>query len=314
MKFTEITVYTSCECSELVADILWNYTNYGVAISDENDIKDLKKQSVKSWDYIDDSLIKGETEVLVKCFVPLDITENAVKGIAADLETLRINCGLNTGSLETVRRVVDGDEWREIWKSHYRPIKMGKITVCPEWFHYSPEKGEQVVKIDSNMAFGTGEHETTAMCIELLQKYLKPGDRAIDVGTGSGILGISAVKLGAERAYMTDIDYIAVQSATANAAKNGVADKTTVTLNDLLKDEKVKGNLLTANITADVLIKLCKSLHSYLESGSVAILSGIIKSRLEEVANTYATHGFAFAEKLERGEWCALALRYNGAL
>ena len=216
MKFTELTIHTTSEGSELVADVLWRYTNYGVAISDVKDVIALQRNKAMYWDYIDDSLTKDGGEALVKAFVALNETENVVPMIRGDLEELKVNGGdfVSFGTLECTRRVVEGDDWIEIWKKHFRPLHIGeKIVVCPEWIKYEKQPDEQVVLLDSNMAFGTGEHETTSMCLKLLQEYITPQSVCVDVGCGSGILGISAVKLGAKFAYLTDIDDIAVKSA-----------------------------------------------------------------------------------------------------
>ncbi len=188
MKFIELTTHTTTEASELIADIMWRYTNYGVAISDVKDVIALQQNKVMYWDYIDDSLIKDRKDVLVKAFIPLDEAENTLRLIREDLEELSVNCAgvINAGTLEASKREVEGDDWLEIWRKHFRPIHTGeKIVVCPEWIKYERKDGEQVVYLDSNMAFGTGEHETTAMCLKLIQQYLSPDSVCIDVGCGT---------------------------------------------------------------------------------------------------------------------------------
>ena len=242
MKFIEFTVHTTTEGSELVSDIFWNYTNYGVTICDVNDIVALQNDKRTFWDYMDDDLTAvQDSDVLVKCFLPVDIADENIRSIVSDLNELseRARGSVRLGSLETGRREIDGDDWIDVWKKHFRPIHIGKIVVCPEWIPYEPQEGEQVVKLDSNMAFGTGEHETTSMCLELLQGAVKAGDTVIDVGCGSGILGIAAVKLGAKKAYLTDIDYVAVRSAEHNSELNGTADRTVIALSNLLDDAKI---------------------------------------------------------------------------
>ena len=159
------------------------------------------------------------------------------------------------------------------------------------------------------MAFGTGEHETTSMCLELLQEYLKEGDTVVDVGCGSGILGIAALKLGAKFAYMTDIDYVAVKSATHNCERNGVADRAKVALSDLLENADVCGEVMTANITADILCRLCDSIPKNLKEGGTLILSGIIAPKLEQVISAYEAAGLTKIRQLHKGEWFALAFR-----
>ena len=312
MKFIELTVHTTSEGSELVADIFWNYTNYGVTVCDVNDIIALQNDKRTFWDYMDDELTAEGSDVLVKCFLPLDIAEENVRSIRADLEALRERSAgfVELGSLESTCREIDGDDWIDVWKKHFRPIHIGgRVVVCPEWIAYEPAADEVVIKLDSNMAFGTGEHETTSMCLELLQETMKEGDTMIDVGCGSGILGIAGVKLGAKFAYLTDIDYVAVKSATHNAALNGVQDKAKVALSDLLENADVRGEIMTANITADILCRLAGSIPKNLKEGGTLILSGIIEPKLAQVIQTYEGLGLQKICQKRKGEWFALAFK-----
>ncbi len=311
MKFLEYTVHTTSDGSELVADIMWRYTNYGVAISDIADVIALQQNKAMYWDYIDEDVLKERGDVLVKAFIPLDETESVLPRIRADLEELQANSAgvICLGTLETSRREVEGDDWVEIWKKHFRPISLGCVVVCPEWIDYREKPGEAVIKLDSNMAFGTGEHETTAMCVKLLQEYLTPDSVCIDVGCGSGILGISAVKLGAKFAYLTDIDYVAVESAKHNALINGVEDRITVAHANLLDDSNIKGDIMLANITAEILVGLAPSIPKNLKKGGALILSGIIGSRLDMVTEAFAAQNLTLEKKVEEGEWIALAFR-----
>lgn len=310
MKFIEFTVHTTTEGSELVADIFWNYTNYGVTVCDYNDIVALQSDKRTFWDYMDDDVARPSGDVLVKCFLPVDIADEDIRSIIGDIEELKERSAFPLGTLETARREVDGDDWIDIWKKHFRPLHIGeKVVVCPEWIEYAPKEGEAVVRLDSNMAFGTGEHETTAMCLELLQQYLRPGDAVVDVGCGSGILGIAALLMGAGFAYMTDIDYVAVQSAAHNAALNGVDGRAKIALSDLLEDADVRGQVMTANITADILCRLAGSIPKNLCPGGALILSGIIAPKLAQVIAAYEGVGLHLVKQLQRGEWYALAFR-----
>ena len=310
MKFIEFTVHTTTEGSELVADIFWNYTNYGVTVCDYNDIVALQSDKRTFWDYMDDDVARPSGDVLVKCFLPVDIADEDIRSIIGDIEELKGRSAFPLGTLETARREVDGDDWIDIWKKHFRPLHIGeRVVVCPEWIEYAPKEGEAVVRLDSNMAFGTGEHETTAMCLELLQQYLRPGDTVVDVGCGSGILGIAALLMGAGFAYMTDIDYVAVQSATHNAALNGVDGRAKIALSDLLEDADVRGQVMTANITADILCRLAGSIPKNLCPGGALILSGIIAPKLAQVIAAYEGVGLHLVKQLQRGEWYALAFR-----
>ncbi|MGN0817929.1 MAG: 50S ribosomal protein L11 methyltransferase [Candidatus Coproplasma sp.] len=312
MKFIELTVHTSTEGSELVADIMWRYTNYGVAISDVKDVIALQNDKVMYWDYMDEELTADRSgDVLVKAFVALDEAEATLPRIREDIEQMQLDCGgcMPLGSLETTRREIEGDDWIEIWRKHFRPIHIGNIVVVPEWIDYTPAEGEKVVLLDNNMAFGTGEHETTSMCVELLQEYLTPESVCIDVGCGSGILGISAIKLGAKYAYLTDIDYVAVKSANHNADLNGVSEFVTVAHSNLLDNSDVKGDIMLANITADILENLAPSIPKNLKKGGALILSGIIDCKRDRVIQVYSAQGLTLEKSVKKGEWNALAFR-----
>ncbi len=312
MKFTEITVHTTTEGSELIADIMWRYTSYGVAISDVKDVINLQKDKTMYWDYMDESITKDTGEVLVKAFIAKDETKKILPWIRADIEEMAANCdgALPLGTLEQTYREVEGDDWIEIWRNHFRPLHIGKrIVVVPEWIEYAPAPGEIIVKLDSNMAFGTGEHETTAMCLELLQEYLTPESVCIDVGCGSGILGIAAIKLGAKEAYLTDIDYVAVESAKHNCDINEVTHAATVAHSNLLNDTSVQGDIMLANITAEVLTGLAPSIPKNMKEGGILILSGIIESRLEMVLDAFCAQGLTQINRMDRGEWIALAFK-----
>lgn len=311
MKFCEYTVHTTTEGSELIADIMWRYTNYGVAISDIKDVIALQQNKAMYWDYIDEQVLAERGDVLVKAFVPMDEVDKTLPQIREDLEELERNSRgyITLGTMETTRREVEGDDWIEIWRKHFRPIHLGDIVVCPEWIEYQPQEGEKIVKLDSNMAFGTGEHETTSMCVKLLQEYLTPESVCIDVGCGSGILGISAVKLGAKLAYLTDIDYVAVESAKHNAKNNGVSDKVVVAHSNLLDNAEIKGDIMLANITAEILIGLAPSIPKNLKKGGTLILSGIIDSRLAMVIDAFTAQNLTLDKQIKEGEWLALSFK-----
>ena len=312
MKFTELTVHTTTEGSELIVDIMWRYTGYGVAISDVKDVIALQKDKSQYWDYMEDGLADDSSgDVMVKAFIALGDTDRVVPEIRRDIEDMAANCAgtLPLGSLEMTKREIEGDDWIEIWRTHFRPIHLGAIVVVPEWIEYNKQDGEEIVKLDNNMAFGTGEHETTSMCIELLQQYLTPDSVCIDVGCGSGILGISAIKLGAKYAYLTDIDAVAVESAKHNALLNGVSDKLTVARSNLLDDSSLKADIMLANITADILENLAPSIPKNLKKGGTLILSGIIDCKLDRVIEVYSAQGLTLDKKVKKGEWNALAFR-----
>ncbi len=317
MKFIELTVHTTTEASEIISYMMWNCTYYVVTICDVNDIIALQKsKDTMYWDYMDDDLTAAQPkDVLVKCYIAEDIAEKTVGEIMRDVADAKEMSGgaLPFGTLEDTKREVDGDDWIDVWKKHFRPIRLGRIVVVPEWIDYTPEADEKIVLLDSNMAFGTGEHETTSMCVELMQEYVTPDSVCIDVGCGSGILGISAVKLGAKKAYLTDIDYVAVSSATHNSELNGTADKTVVAHSNLLDDTDIQGDVMMANITGEILKLLAPSIPKNLKKDGVLILSGIIESRLSMVKEAYEEVGMRAVRERRKGEWFALVLKHKEA-
>ena len=315
MKYIELTIHTTTEASEIISDVMWNYTDYGVTICDRADVIALQtSKETTFWDYMDDELTDNKpTDVLVKCYVAEDVAKEYIPAILRDVQNAKELAGgaIPFGTLEDTKRTVDGDDWIDVWKKHFRPIHLGKIVVVPEWIAYEPTADEKIVLLDSNMAFGTGEHETTSMCVELMQEFITPKTVCIDVGCGSGILGISAVKLGAPKAYLTDIDPIAVESALHNSELNGVAEKTVVALSNLLDNADIQGDIMMANITGEVLKMLAPSIPKNLKQDGVLILSGIIESRLEMVKTAYEAVGMQVALERRKGEWFALVLRHK---
>lgn len=315
MQYIELTIHTTTEASEIIADIMWGYSDYGVTICDRNDIIALQtSKETTYWDYMDEELSDNKpTDVLVKCYLDKDRAVNDIASIIGEIDTAKtLSAGaIPFGTLEDTKRVVDGDDWIDVWKKHFRPIHLGKIVVVPEWIEYTPTAEEKVVLLDSNMAFGTGEHETTSSCVELMQEYITEDSVCIDVGCGSGILGISAIKLGAKKAYLTDIDPVAVDSSLHNAKLNGVDAYTVVAHSNLLDDTDIQADVMMANITGEVLKLLAPSIPKNLKKDGVLILSGIIESRLEMVKTAYEEVGMQVVLEKRKGEWFALVLKHK---
>ena len=305
-KFTELTVVTTHEGSELVSDILSEYSSEGVAVNDIEDVIDLEQKG-KTWDYADEAVYSADKAVTVKAFLK-DDEKNKAEKIKKRLAALKENSPFNVGSLEISLREIDGDEWRERWKERYKPIHIGKTVIVPEWIDYNEEKDEIKVLIGSNMAFGTGEHETTSMCVEYLCEYAPEADTVIDVGCGSGILGIAAAKLGAKKVIMTDIDECAITATEQNMRINGVTNGE-ASLRNLLDDESVSGDVIVCNIMAETLISFAPHIGKNLNPNGVIILSGILADRLEKVKAAYSAAGFTFVSQKIIGEWSACVFK-----
>lgn len=306
-KFIELTVSTTHVGGELISDVLWGYTDLGVVINDVEDVIALARDG-RAWDYADESIFKADKTVLVKAYFPIESAVDTLKQVESALIEMKKNSPLDLGTLETVKREIDGDLWREQWKEHFKPIHIGKVVIVPEWIDYAEKDGEIKILLDSNMAFGTGEHETTSMCVAFLDKYVNAKDTVLDVGCGSGILGISASKLGANEVIMTDIDECAIVATEHNMMLNGVKNGKVI-LKNLLDDNTVKGNVIVCNIMADVLIAFAPYIGSNLLDNGYIILSGILVEKLEAVKSAYLDAGFNFIEQNIKGEWSALVMQ-----
>lgn len=306
-NFVELTIYTTHIGSEIISDLLWDYTDSGVVINDVEDVIALSKDG-RAWDYADESIFSADKTVLVKAYFEIQSAREIISKVEKKLLELKAQSPLDLGSLETTKREIDGDLWREQWKEHFKPIHIGKIVIVPEWIEYAPSENEIKVLLDSNMAFGTGEHETTSMCVHFLDKYVKDKDTVLDVGCGSGILGICASKLGAEEVIMTDIDECAITATKHNMELNGIINGK-VFLKNLLDDNTVKGEIIVCNIMAEVLIAFAPYISNNLTENGKIILSGILTERLSAVKNAYLLAGFIFVEQKITGEWSALVMQ-----
>ena len=307
MKYYEITVDTTSEASELVAEILTEAGSNGIGIYDPRDLLELADNGV-IWDYMDEHLINDDGKAQVKGYFPVDGFESVKKVIDDKFDFLKANCPFDYGTLNMSKTVVDDNDWVESWKENYKPIHAGRVTIVPEWIDYDAKDGEYIVKIDPGMAFGTGEHESTKMCLQLLQALGVEGKSVIDIGTGSGILALASAKLGAKIVEAYDIDDNAVKSAKSNAALNGLEDKLKVDNANLLDKTTGKFDIVLANITADVLITLSATLGDYMKKNGVVIISGIILKREEDVKTAFVKAGYKIIERINMGEWVAFKL------
>lgn len=203
------------------------------------------------------------------------------------------------------------EDWAESWKQYYKPIPLGKVTIVPAWEKYEAKDGEVIIRMDPGMAFGTGTHETTRLVMKIMQDEIRGGERALDVGTGSGILAICASKLGAKSVNAYDIDPVAVKVARENALADG-CDNITVGVSDLLHGVDLsegKYDFCVANIVADIIIRMMPDIKKYLKQGAPLILSGIIAMRADEVKASVLENGFTVVREERENDWLALMVK-----
>lgn len=298
MKYKTITVFTNHNDADLISSAMFDAGAGGVSILDKQDFLDLVKSDV-IWDYVDESVLEQSEVVKVSTMYELG-DKDFEANLEANLEELKKN-GIQFG--EILKGEIDAADYENEWKKYYNPIKTKNITIVPTWIEYNPGKDEKIMRLDPGMAFGTGSHATTRMCLELMSVE---GKDVIDVGCGSGILGIAAKICGAKSVYMCDIDAQAVEFATKNAELNNVV--ATIEKADLLEGEQ-QADFIFANITADILMRFSKSIGKHLRENGTIVLSGIIDTRLDEVIQCYQSAGYQIVERMEIDDWRALKLK-----
>lgn len=318
MKWIEVQVKTTSEAVEVVSNILYEVGAGGLAIEDPNDIEALaNSKSEEAWDFIDSSLFQNRFEgVIVKAYFPE--SENLVEKIEIIKQNIDLisTYDLDKGLGEVTLSEVYEKDWEHAWKKYYKPTKVGeKIVVKPSWEDYEKKDGEIILELDPGMAFGTGTHETTAMCIKSLEKYVKEDDIVLDIGCGSGILSIAAAKLNAKKAIGVDLDELAVKVSNQNKNINNVEDIVDIRHGNLLDVVPEKADVVVANIIAEVVVILAEDVSKCLKKDAVFISSGIILEKIEKVKEGLLENGLEVVDVVTMGEWaCIVSKLKEGSL
>ena len=315
MEWVELIVHTTTEGTDPVSGILMDCGASGTMIEDRSDIPD-PNQPHGIWEIIDPSLIDSMPEdVLVHAWFEenpsLPSLLDSVRGKLSDLSAnLSPDSGYGTLVLET--RSVDDQDWTGVWKKYFKPFRVSeRLVIKPTWEPYTPEENDLIIEIDPGMAFGSGTHETTGMCLSLLESVIRGGEEIIDVGTGSGILAIGAALLGAGHVLAVDIDPDAVKVAQDNVLHNHVENAVSVRQGNLLDRVSDVCDICVANIISDVIISFAAPLMKHIRPDGLFICSGIVTLRSEEVAQALETAGYTILKKITRGEWTAFLSRRN---
>lgn len=306
MQFTEIKISVDTKDIDTASAIANMVVPYGIYVEDYSDIKEGVEQ-IAHIDLIDDALLKKDKSTAI-IHIYLNECDNPVEAIGYLNERFAA-AGI---AADVLSESVDDSLWNENWKKYFKPFAVGKkLAVCPSWDNYNNTENRRVINLDPGAAFGTGTHATTSLCMELLEKYINADTTVLDIGTGSGILCISALLLGAKCAYGVDIDEMSVKTAKENAKRNGVYEKCDFTVGDLAKTVKGRYNIVCANIVADVVIRLFENVADYMEENGILIVSGIIDIRKADVEKAAKEKGFTIAEHLSREEWQAYVLKHS---
>ncbi len=283
MKWIEITIKTKEEAEDSIFNLLKEIGARGVSLEEET-----KKNLT-----------------LIKAYFPEEI--NLHETLSHIKEGLKlISNYLDLGMEEVEIRYLDEEDWANSWKKYYKPVEIGRVVIVPSWERYEA-MDKIIINIDPGMAFGTGTHETTILCILAMEELLKPGMDVIDVGTGSGILAITAKKLGAHRVLAIDIDDIAVKIARENAILNRVNIE--VIKNNLIEGIYEKFHLILANINADEIIKLSKDIKRIMRENSYFIASGMIKDKVKDVEKAFEENNLKVIDIREKNSWFLILSR-----
>lgn len=318
MKWLEITIMTTDEGADIVsARLSMLGINEVSIIQGREAVEKLMTEAVKYWDYADDAAL--ENQPAVRAYVALlpenEGIEEAVRASMKELSAIEPEIGVPLGSLEVFAQEVDEEDWANNWKKYYKPINIGeRLTVCPTWEKAEDDGTRAILRIDPGMAFGTGTHHTTRMCLELLEKNMHGGELVADIGCGSGILSTAALLMGASEAVALDIDPVATKVAVETAEENGIdLMKYTVYTGDILTDKQIRTavmrrqyDIVLTNIVANVIIALAPMVPYLMHKGSRFIASGIIDDRLDEVVEALDRNGLKVNKVLEGEDWRAL--------
>lgn len=308
MKWCEISIQTSHEAVELIAEIFRDLGASGVVIEDPELVNDYITSG--KWDYTDIPIAK-ETEVVVeKAYLPVNgELEGRIQTLQQEIKALESR-GVNTAPAVLTTAELQDEDWSDTWKQYFHTEKPGeRVVIKPTWEEYAPQGDEVVIELDPGAAFGTGTHATTSMCIRQLEKLVKPGMTVFDVGTGSGILSIISAKLGAKNIQAVDYDDSVLKIVEENLEQNNVQDIISVAQSDLMQNVHGKAELVIANIIADIIIRLFDQLDEHLEQGGTLLTSGIIEDRIEDVLAAAEKHSYGVVERLENKGWACITFK-----
>jgi ribosomal protein L11 methyltransferase len=301
LRWLEVSAEVDSRDAEVVAEVLGRFSYGGVGIEEE-----------AAWGEDDGPFASQNRRAKVRAFLPIDDSLPVKRSQLGEAIT---NLALK-GPIDVLHCEIDEQQWETAWRKHYKTVKVGqRLIIKPAWEDYEGKAAEIVIEIDPGMAFGTGQHATTRLCLVALERFLRPGATVLDLGTGSGILAMAAAKLGASSVLALDINPATVEVARSNVEANGLAHLVAVEESTLPRNQGVgegSFDLVVANIIADVIEELARPLRRSLKANGVLIAGGIVEERLDGVSGRLEEAGISMVDVLAEGLWRTIVARAGG--
>ncbi|MFB5677251.1 50S ribosomal protein L11 methyltransferase [Paenibacillus terreus] len=319
MLWHELTIHTTEEAVEMISNFLHEAGAGGVSIEESGTLNKERDTSYGQW-YERPLNDIPEGRAVIKGYFNEETDLNEIQQeLEPRIEQLK-TFDIDPGGYSFEQRTVNEEDWADAWKQYFKPQRVSeRLTIKPTWEDYEPTSAaEQIIELDPGMAFGTGTHPTTSLCLRTLESVIQGGEEVIDVGTGSGILAIGAIKLGAKHVLALDLDPVAVSSALANTQLNGLEQQITVKESDLLSvldgndpslGVKLPVKVVVANILAEIILLFIEDVYKALEPGGIYIASGIWKNKEQVVEEALTAAGFTIQDKHRDEDWIAFVAR-----
>ncbi|TDF96752.1 50S ribosomal protein L11 methyltransferase [Paenibacillus piri] len=325
MRWHEVTVHTTEEAIEMISNFIHELGAGGVSIEESGTLNKERDTSLGQWYELPLNDIPEGRAVIKGYFADgsdMEAIMDQLKRSVAQLTEFDIDTGNPSFELQDV----DDEDWANAWKQYFKPLRISeRLTIKPTWEEYTAGPDELIIELDPGMAFGTGTHATTSLCLRTLEQVIRPGDDVIDVGTGSGVLAIAAAKLGARHVLALDLDPVAVSSANENSRLNGLENGITVKQSDLLQvlrenasetgepasalGVNIPVQVVVANILAEIILLFVQDVYDVLAPGGTYVVSGVIKSKQDDVEQGLAAAGFQVTERHEDQDWVVIIAR-----
>ncbi len=312
MDWIQVSIYTTSEGIEAVSGRLLGLGIYGIEIEDEKDFKQFLEENKNIWDYVDEDLLRQkEGETCIKTYISATDPDTLASIRASMLELKEYDTDGAFGRLEIGLADIKEEDWSNNWKKYFHTMEIGDTLMVKPFWEDAPVTDRQVFEINPGLSFGTGSHHTTRLCLEDIEKIIKPGDEVLDLGCGSGILSIVSLMYGAKNAIAVDIDPNSMDTAYDNLSRNNISkDKYEVLIGNILSDDELQERVLNkkydvvlANIVADVIIAALPLVKRAIKPEGIFITSGIIEDRMEDVISALGDNGFEILSKKRSADW-----------